>query len=153
MLLTHKFTSENHPVLFIRQCYQVQQVLKLFVPGFSRVFWGSVVMQYHHIAWCCCCSRPWGKKTFFHVQLSWAWKFFLLINVKMPTIVDILTFMSRKISILDFSEPEKYWISWYFHSYENLKHLDCPWSFYLSFFRSVRYNVPSGQTKSKIVWC
>ena len=36
-------------------------------------------------------------------------KFFLLINVKMPTItiVGILTFMNRKNSILGLSEPEK----------------------------------------------
>ena len=34
-------------------------------------------------------------------------KFFLLINIKMPTIVGILTFMSGKNSILDLSEPKK----------------------------------------------
>ena len=34
-------------------------------------------------------------------------KFFLLINVKMSLIVGILTFMSRKNSILGLSEPEK----------------------------------------------
>ena len=34
-------------------------------------------------------------------------KFFQLINVKMPTIVGILTFMSRKNSILGLSESEK----------------------------------------------
>ena len=34
------------------------------------------------------------------IQLSM--KFFLLINVKMPTIVGILTFMSGQNSILDF---------------------------------------------------
>ena len=34
-------------------------------------------------------------------------KFFLLINVKMPTIVGILTFMSRKNTILGLHEPEK----------------------------------------------
>ena len=34
-------------------------------------------------------------------------KLFMLINVKMPTIVGILTFMSRKNSILCLSEPEK----------------------------------------------
>ena len=34
-------------------------------------------------------------------------KFFLLRNVKMPTIVGILTFMSGKNSILGISEPEK----------------------------------------------
>ena len=39
------------------------------------------------------------------IQLSM--KFFLPINVKMPTIVGILTFMSRKNSILGLSEPKK----------------------------------------------
>ena len=34
-------------------------------------------------------------------------KFFLLINVKMPTIVGILTFRSRKNIILSLSESEK----------------------------------------------
>ena len=34
-------------------------------------------------------------------------KFSLLINVKMPTSVGILTSMSMKNSILDLSEPEK----------------------------------------------
>ena len=33
--------------------------------------------------------------------------FILLINVEIPTIVGILTFMSRKNSIIDLSEPEK----------------------------------------------
>ena len=32
--------------------------------------------------------------------------FFLLINVKMPTLVAILTFMSRKKNIQGLSEPE-----------------------------------------------
>ena len=44
-------------------------------------------------------SWPRGYKTFLcSAQLSM--KFFLLINVKMPTIVGILTFMSGKNSIL-----------------------------------------------------
>ena len=34
-------------------------------------------------------------------------KFFLLINIKMPTIVGILTFLSGKNSILGLSEPKK----------------------------------------------
>ena len=34
-------------------------------------------------------------------------EFFLLINVKMPTIVGILTFVSGKNSILGLSEPKK----------------------------------------------
>ena len=33
-------------------------------------------------------------------------KLFMLINVAMPTVVGILTFMSRKNSILGLSEPE-----------------------------------------------
>ena len=33
--------------------------------------------------------------------------FFLLVNVKMPTIVGILTFMRGKNSILGLSEPKK----------------------------------------------
>ena len=48
-------------------------------------------------------------------------KFFLLINVKMPTNVGILTFINGKNSILGLSEPKKIWISWYFHTYEHLK--------------------------------
>ena len=38
-------------------------------------------------------------------------KFFLLINVKMPTIVGISTFMSRKNSILGLFEPKNSRIS------------------------------------------
>ena len=43
-------------------------------------------------------------------------KFFLLISVKLPTIVGILTFMSRKNSILSLSEPKKSRISLYFYT-------------------------------------
>ena len=48
-------------------------------------------------------------------------EFFLLINVKMPTVVGILTFMSGKNSILGLSEPVKGRISRYFYTYEHLK--------------------------------
>ena len=49
--------------------------------------------------------RPQGLKTFScSTQLSM--KFFLLINVKMPTIVGLLTFMSMKNSILGLSDPQ-----------------------------------------------
>ena len=51
-------------------------------------------------------SRPRGYKTFpCSTQLSM--ELFLLINVKMPTIVGILTFMSRKNSIINLSEPKR----------------------------------------------
>ena len=50
--------------------------------------------------------RPRGYKTFScSSQLSMT--FFLLTNVKMPTIVGILTFMTRKNSILGVYDPEK----------------------------------------------
>ena len=66
------------------------------------------------------------KKSFMLTQLSMI--FFLLINVKMPTIVGILTFMSKKNSILGLSEPEKSWITWYFYIYENSKfHTQLSW--------------------------
>ena len=56
------------------------------------------------------CSGPEVIKLFScSTQLSI--KFFLLINVKMPTIVGILTFVSRKNSILGLSESEKSLIS------------------------------------------
>ena len=48
-------------------------------------------------------------------------KFFLLIKVKMPTTVGILTFMSRKKSILDLSESEKAEFLDFFYTYEHLK--------------------------------
>ena len=48
-------------------------------------------------------------------------KFFLLVKVKMPTIVGILTFMSGKNSILGLSEPNKSRISSYFYTNEHLK--------------------------------
>ena len=38
-----------------------------------------------------------------HAEMYKLW----LINVKMPTMVDILIFMSRKNSILGLSEPKK----------------------------------------------
>ena len=47
-----------------------------------------------------------GYKTVFMLN-STEHEIFLLINVKMPTIVGTLTFMSRKKSILGLSEPNK----------------------------------------------
>ena len=43
---------------------------------------------------------------FFSCSTQLSIKFFLLINFKMPTTVGILTFMSRKNSILGLSEPK-----------------------------------------------
>ena len=53
------------------------------------------------------------------IQLSM--KFFLLINVKMPTIVGILTFISRKNSIIGISKPGKIEFLDIFFTYKHLK--------------------------------
>ena len=50
-------------------------------------------------------TRPRVIKLFFMLS-SAEHDFFLLINVEMPTVVGISTFMSRKCSILGLSEPE-----------------------------------------------
>ena len=59
-------------------------------------------------------SSIYGHKTsgpevikLFSCSTQLSMKFFLLINVEMPTIVGILTFMSGKNSILGLSEPKK----------------------------------------------
>ena len=63
-------------------------------------------VQFKSVKTCCSQSRPRGDKTFFILN-SIEHDFFLLINVKMPTIVGISTFMSRKNSILGLSESEE----------------------------------------------
>ena len=56
-------------------------------------------------------NRLWGHKTFFHTQLSM--KFFLLINIKMPTIVGILIFISRNNFMLSSAVQEESVNCWY----------------------------------------
>ena len=70
----------------------------------------------HHTCW------P-GPKVIklFSCSTQRSMKFFLLINVQMPTIVGILTFMSGENSILGLYEPNISQISWYFYTYEHLK--------------------------------
>ena len=50
-------------------------------------------------------------------------KFFLLINVKMPAIAGILTFVSKEISNLGLSEPENanFLVFFFFYTYEHFK--------------------------------
>ena len=57
----------------------------------------------------------------FSCSTQFSMKFFLLVNVEMPTIVGISTFKSRKNSILGLYKPEKCLIFLYFHTYEHLK--------------------------------
>ena len=65
---------------------------------------------------------PQGYKTFFLCSTQLNMKFFLLINVKMPTLVGILTFVNRKNSILGLSESEKKTeFLDIFYTYEHLK--------------------------------
>ena len=51
--------------------------------------------------------KPGPKVKFFSGSTKLSMNFFLLIYVKMPTIVGISTFMSRKSSVLGLSDPEK----------------------------------------------
>ena len=94
------------------------------MPSLADFFTYAPFCQSSHRAW----PGPEVIKLFsYSTQLSM--KFFLLKNVKMPTIVGILTFMSRKNSILHLSEPDKSWISWYFYTYEHLKfHAQLSWA-------------------------
>ena len=56
--------------------------------------------------------RAWVRGfNFFSCSAQLSMKFLLLRNVKMPTIVGILTFMSGKNSILGLAEPNKSRIS------------------------------------------
>ena len=48
-------------------------------------------------------------------------KFSLLINVKMPTIVGILTFISRINTTSERLKARNFFICWYFSFYEQLK--------------------------------
>ena len=53
-------------------------------------------------------NRPGPEvKKLFSCSTQFSLKIFLLIIVKIPTVVGILTFMSRKNSILGLSEPKK----------------------------------------------
>ena len=59
------------------------------------------------------------KNTLCSTQLST--KFFLLMNVKMPTIVGILTFMSRNIALNAYLSPKNAEFLDIFHTNEDLK--------------------------------
>ena len=69
------------------------------------------------------CANNTGQKVIKHFSCSTqlSMKLFLLINVKMPTIVGILTFLSGTNSILDLSEIKKKPIFFIFYTYEHLK--------------------------------
>ena len=59
--------------------------------------------------YCSCLSKKPGPEVIklFPCSTQISMIFLLLINVKMPSIVGILTFMSRENSLLGLSEPEK----------------------------------------------
>ena len=50
-------------------------------------------------------------------------KFILLVNVKMPTIVGILTFISMINTIYERFKAKNFFICWYFNFFEQLKFL------------------------------
>ena len=67
----------------------------------------------------CGISRSRGYKTFFITQLST--KFIMLINVKMPTIVGILTFMSMINTTFERPKARNFFSCRYFSFYEQMK--------------------------------
>ena len=81
----------------------------------------------HHAVCIVCCqqfalcwSRPGGyKKCSYSTQLST--KFILLINVKMPTIVGILTFISMINATSESHKARNFFICRYFSVYGQLK--------------------------------
>ena len=80
-----------------------------FPPGYKvagkHPIWWNLVLLAHSISVVFLdTTRPRGYKTFSMLN-SAEHEFFLLINVKMPTIVGILTFTSKKNSIIGLSEP------------------------------------------------
>ena len=77
-----------------------------------------------------CAMEPWPRcYNFFSCSNELSMKFFLLINIKMPTIVGILTSMSGKNSILGLTGPRNSHISWYFYTYEHLEfHSQLSWA-------------------------
>ena len=74
-------------------------------------------------------TRPREVIKLFSCLTQLSMKFFLLVNVKMPTIVGILTFMSWTNNIMSLPEPKKSQISWWFYTYEHLKfHAQLSWA-------------------------
>ena len=111
------------------------------------VFWISEM--YSSGAWSFCSRGKSGTEVIklFSCSNQLGMKFFLLINVKMPIIVGILTFMSGKNSILDLPEPKKSRISWYFYTYERLEfhaQLSWAWKKFYNLGAKSHYNNISG---------
>ena len=66
---------------------------------------------------------------FFPCSTQLSRKFILLINVEMPTNVDILTFISMNYTTSERLKARKFFICWYFCFYEQLKfHAQLSWN-------------------------
>ena len=99
-LLRKQNNFQNKKKIFIRYAYHMHLHYQIFL--LYRKIYLTYISLLHHseFTW----SR--GYKIFScSTQLSM--KIFLLINVKMPTVVGILTFMSGKNCILGLPEPKK----------------------------------------------
>ena len=91
-----EYTHPHPPNIYLQYIY----------PHFNAF---SFTLSLHKLHFFLSKARPGHEviKLFFMLN-STEHKFFMLINVKMPTIVGILTFMSGKNSILGLSDPKKY---------------------------------------------
>ena len=63
-------------------------------------------------------TRLRGHKTFFLCSVQLSMKFFLLINIKMPTVVGILIFICRKNFMLSSAVQEESLNCWYSNFYK-----------------------------------
>ena len=85
-------------MVFVPKHFNIKELLRT-LKNKGKVIWDFTV-------YFCSNIRPQVYKPF-SCSTQLRMKFFLLINVKMPTIVGIFTFMSGKNSILGLSEPKK----------------------------------------------
>ena len=79
---------------------------------------------------------PWGYKTS-HAQLSWAWNFIMLMNIKMPTIVGIWKFISKINTTSERPKARNFFICQYF-SFNELSKFRAQWSWVWKKFYNLR---------------
>ena len=126
------FSSFVFCLNFIRHCPTILRGHETFVP-YYKIYWQNtgvhtifhapcdsfIINEMTSINWLTNTWPP-GYKTFSMLtQLST--KFILLINVKMPTIVGILTFISMMNTTSERLKARNFFICQYFSFYEQLK--------------------------------
>ena len=94
-----------------------------------------------------------GHKTFFFHTTQLSMNFFLLINIKMPTIVGILIFISRKNFMLSSAVQEESLNCWYLIFYRQNKfpsQLSWAWK---KFYNLGPWSVIYGDSRNRVKFC